>query len=127
MNFKTLFLADKVWDADLLDSAKGSQIYTWAEREETIEDLGSTSVKASLRQVQDPFYNRRFVKRLAKVTVADVQGLAMKYLPLFQEPDLTRTAIVCGSSQVDGVKENFTKYGLNLTVIDDLDDSILTQ
>ena len=111
----------------MLDSAKGSQIYTWAEREETIEDLGSTSVKASLRQVQDPFYNRRFVKRLAKVTVADVQGLAMKYLPLFQEPDLTRTAIVCGSSQVDRVKENFTKYGLNLTVIDDLDDSILTQ
>ena len=109
-----------------MESAKGSQIYTWAEREETIEDLGSTSVKASLRQVRDPFYNRRFVKRLSKVTVADVQGLAMKYLPLFQEPDLTRTAVVCGTSQVEGVKENFAQYGLNLTVIEDLEDSILT-
>ena len=111
----------------MLDSAKGSQIYTSAEREETIKGLASTSVKASLRHVTDPFYNRRFVKKLAKVTVADVQRLAMKYLPLFQEVELTRTAIVCGSSQVEGVTENFKQYGLDLTVIDDVDNSILTQ
>ena len=111
----------------MLDSAKGSQIYTWAEREETIEDLGSTSVKASLRHTMDPFYNRRFVKKLAKVTVADVQRLARKYLPLFEEVELTRTAVVCGSSQVKGVAENFKQYGLNLTVIDDVDNSILTE
>ena len=75
----------------------------------------------------DPFYNRRFVKKLAKVTVADVQRLARKYLPLSEEVELTRTAVVCGSSQVKGVAENFKQYGLNLTVIDDVDNSILTE
>ena len=89
--------------------------------------MGSTSVKASLRHASDPFYNRRFVKRLAKVTVADVQRLAMKYLPLFQEADLTRTAVVCGTSQVKGVAESLKQYGLDLTIIDDIDNSILTQ
>lgn len=111
-----------------MESAKGSQIYAWAEREETIEDLGSTSVKASLRQVYDPFYNRRFVKRLAKVGVSDVQSLAMKYLGLFEDAQLTRTAVTCGSSELEGVIDHFQQaYGLNLTVIDDLDSSILTQ
>ena len=97
------------------------------EREETIEGLASTSVKASLRQAKDPFYNRRFVKKLAKVNVTDVQGIAMRYLPLFQVANRMRTAIVCGSNHVNGVKEDFMKLGLNLTVINDLDDSILTE
>ena len=118
---------DKVWNDNFLESAKGSQIYSWAQREETIEDLGSSSVKASLRQVQDPFYNRRFVKRLAKVTVSDVQSIANKYLPLFENPQLTQTAIACGASEVDGIKENFAQYGLDLNVIVDLDQSILVQ
>ena len=121
------FIDENVWNTDLLESAKGSQIYNWAEKEETVEDLGSSSVKASLRHVQDPFYNRRFVKRLDKVAIDDVQALAKKYLPLFEDPELTRTAIVCGSSQVNEIKENFAQYGINLTVIDNLDDSILTQ
>ena len=37
-----------------------------------MEDLGSSSVKASLRQTIDPYYNRRFVKMLAKVTLNDI-------------------------------------------------------
>ena len=116
-----------MWDKDLLDSAKGSQIYNVVEREETIDGLAGTSVKASLRQAKDPFYNRRFVKKLAKVNVTNVQDLAMRYLPLFQDAELMRTAIVCGTSQVNGVKEIFMKLGFNLTVIDDLDNSILTK
>ena len=111
----------------MLDSAKGSQIYNAIEREETIEGLAGTSVKASLRQAKDPFYNRRFVKKLDKVNVTDVQELAMRYLPLFQDIELMRTAIVCGTSQVNRVKESLMKLGFNLTEIDDLDDSILTK
>merc|ERR1719215_1699369 len=101
------------------------QSYNWAEKEETIEDLGSSSVKASLRHV-DSYYNRRFVKRLSKVSVADVQRLALKYLSLFEDPNLTTTAIVCGSSEVEGVKENFINYGLDLLIIEDPDDSLMT-
>ena len=49
------------WDATLLDSAKGSQVYEWAEREETVEDLSSVSIKSILRGTDDPFYNRRWL------------------------------------------------------------------
>ena len=82
-------------------------------------------MKASLRHV-DSYYNRRFVKRLSKVSVADVQRLALKYLSLFEDPNLTTTAIVCGSSEVEGVKENFINYGLDLLLIEDPDDSLMT-
>lgn len=109
----------------MLESAKGSQIYSWAEREETIEDLGSSSVKANLRNTMDPFYNRRFVKRLAKVTLGDVQSLALKYLPLFEDVEITRTAVTCGTNEVDDVTEFFQdEYQIKLEVIEDLDDSI---
>jgi predicted Zn-dependent peptidase len=121
-----MFLTDEPWDLDLLDSAKGSQIYSWAEREETIEDLSSASIKSYLRQNTDPYYNRRFVKRLAKVTLGDVQRLAQKYLPLYDDPNLTRTSVVCGSSDVQGVVENFKQYNIDLTVIEDVSNSILT-
>ena len=120
-------VTDEIWDQEFLESAKGSQIYNWAEKEETIEDLGSSSVKATLRRVQDPYYNRRFVKKLAKVSLKDVQLLAFKYLPLFEIEALTRTAITCGSSQVDSVTESFQKYGIDLKVIDDVDNSVMTE
>ena len=120
-----LSLGEYQWDNDLLQSAKGSQIYSWAEREETIEDLSSASVKSYLRQTDDPYYNRRFVKKLAKVSLADVQDLAQKYLPVFMDPDLTKTAVACGPSDVEGVKAMFEGFGHNLTVIQDLSNSIL--
>ena len=126
-NFTNTSASDQVWDQDFLESAKGSQIYNWAEREETIEDLGSSSVKASLRRVQDPYYNRRFVKKLAKVSLKDVQLLAFKYLPLFEMEALTRTAITCGSSQVDSVTDSFKNYNIDLKVIDDVDNSVMTE
>ena len=116
-----------IWNEDFIESAKGSQIYDWAEREETVEDLGSSSVKASLRQTIDPYYNRRFVKRLAKVTLNDIKDLALKHLPLFEDPDLTLTAITCGPGLVDSIVEDFKKYNLKLHVIDDVDQSILTE
>ena len=45
------------WDASLADSAKGSLIYSWTEKEETVEDLVEQTVKAYLRQT-DSAYNR---------------------------------------------------------------------
>ena len=45
------------WDASLADSAKGSLIYSWTEKEETVEDLVDQTVKAYFRQT-DSNYNR---------------------------------------------------------------------
>ena len=119
--------AENAWNEDFIESAKGSQIYDWAEREETIEDLGSSSVKASLRQTSDPFYNRRFVKRLANVTLNDVKELALKYLPFFEEANQTLTAITCGPGDVEHIVDNFKQYDILLEVINMDQNNILTE
>ena len=52
------FLSDEdQWDPSLVDSAKGSLIYSWTEKEETVEDLVDQTVKAYFRQT-DSNYNR---------------------------------------------------------------------
>lgn len=67
----------KYWDPVLIESARGSQIYSWVEREEAVADLSSISVKAYLRGTWDSLYNRRFVKRLAKVSLEDVHRVKL--------------------------------------------------
>ena len=52
------FVSDEdSWDPSLVDSAKGSLIYSWTEKEETVEDLMDQTVKAYFRQT-DSNYNR---------------------------------------------------------------------
>ena len=111
----------------MLDSARGSQIYNWAEREETTEDLSSVSVKSYLRQTDDPYYNRRFVGRLAAVTLDDVKAVAEKYLPLFLKADETQTAVVCGTDKVEHMTYVLGHLGFEMTEIKDLENSILTE
>ena len=48
------------------------QVYEWAAREETVESLSNVAVKSVLRGVWDTKYNRRFVKRIATVTLDEV-------------------------------------------------------
>lgn len=115
------------WDPILLQSAKGSLVYSWVETQDSPEDLSSSSVLALLRQAKDSFYVPRFVKRLSEVSVEEVQAVAEKYLPSFANVNQTHTAIVCSPSQFEDVKTLLTdKYGFDLTVIDDLENSILT-
>ena len=47
-------------------------MYAWAAREETVESLSNVAVKSVLRGVWDTKYNRRFVKRIASVTLDEV-------------------------------------------------------
>ena len=77
--FQIISANGDLWDPVLLDSARGSQIYSWAKREETTEDLSSVSVKSYLRGTTDPFYNRRFVKVLADTTLDDVTKVTFNF------------------------------------------------
>lgn len=73
-------------------------------------------------------FHCRFVKRLSQVTVEGVRAAAKKYLPAFEEADKTHTAVVCSPGQFDSVRALLTdRYGFNLTEVDDLEHSILTQ
>ena len=117
------------WDPILLDSAKGSLIYNWVEIEETPEGLAAASVLSYLRKTDDSFYARRFVKRLAEVTIQDVQEVADKYLSVFFNPNQTHSAIVCGPGEVESIKELFSGLDppFHLEEITDLENSILTE
>ena len=117
------------WDPVLLDSAKGSLIYSWAEIEETPKGLSSASLLSYLRQTDDSFYARRFVRRLSRVTVNDVKVVAQKYLPIFFNPNETHTAIVCGPGEVQSIKRLFMEFDppFKLNEITDLEESILTE
>jgi len=129
----------------LLESARGSQIYSWVEREEAVADLSSISVKAYLRGTWDSLYNRRFVKRLAKVSLEDVHRVkltnltvveaksntflsqvATKYLPRFLDANETQTAVVCNPLEVPNIKYIFGHYDISLFEIEDIEESILS-
>merc|ERR1712241_16443 len=77
---------ENIWDPVKLDSARGTLIYSWIATEETPSDLASASVSSYLREQDDPFYARRFVKMLSEVTVDDVKKVAQKYLHTFFLP-----------------------------------------
>jgi len=96
--------------------------------EETLENMFHNAVSAYLRDTVDPFYSKRFVELLSKVTVDDVTRVAMQYLPLFEDNSKTRTAIVCSHSQVPTIYTMMKKkFAIDLKQISDIEDSILTE
>ena len=100
----------------------------WVEIEETPQGLASASVLSYLRKTDDPFYARRFVKRLSQVNIQEVKRVAEKYLLTFFNPNQTHTAIVCGPGDVDGIKELFMEFDppFQIEEITNLENSILT-
>ena len=108
------------WDQSLLDSAKGSIIYSWTKREETIENLVTQSVRSYMWGV-DYRYNRQFIDNLETVELEDVQIEANKYLPFFLAPEMTQSVVVCGTAVIEGVVDKFGEIGLNFTTFDSLE------
>merc|ERR1719320_444203 len=112
------------WDPVLMDSSKGSLIYRKVSAESTLEAAFDNAVWANVAGLPDSNYNKRFIQRLAEVTIEDVQVSARKYLNIFDDPAKTYTAIVCSPDEVTEISELVKKYGINLTTISDLEDSI---
>merc|ERR1712223_549975 len=84
---------DDGWKDSLVSSAKGSLIYSWTEKEETVEDLVDQTVKAYFRQT-DSNYNRDFVRALGKVSLADIKTAARQILPLFLSDKTSQTVLI---------------------------------
>ena len=118
---------EDIWDPVKLDSARGTLIYSWIATEETPANLASASVSSYLRGQDDPFYARRFVKMLSEVTVEDVKQVAKKYLHTFLYPKQIYSSTVCSPKDSKIVKEMLNEYKFDLTEIDDLENSILTE
>jgi Zn-dependent M16 (insulinase) family peptidase len=114
------------WDETLADSAKGSIIYSWTEKEETVEDLVGQAVKAYMRKT-DSKYNRQFVRALGRVRLADLKAAAARLLPAFLSADSSMTVVVCNPSTVEDVITDFTDFGIELTTYQDLEDTFLNE
>ena len=67
------------WDETLIDSAKGSLIYSWAEKEETVSGLVTEANKA-YRRGADSKYNRQFTVSIGDVTIEQIKEVAKRYL-----------------------------------------------
>ncbi|CAG0882172.1 unnamed protein product [Darwinula stevensoni] len=93
-------------DEGLVESAKSSLLFELIEKEENINGLITLSV-LSMFQNQDVFYNRRLVKKVMHVEMADLLRVGMKYLlPLF-DPTIVRTAVICHPSKCHELQAAF--------------------
>jgi len=112
------------WDSSLADSAKGSLIYSWTEKEETVDDLVEQTLKAYMRQT-DSYYNRNFVRSLGKVSLEDIKTAAREILPLFLSDSSSQTVLICPPASLQEVCQDFTNSGLELTKYSHLEDTVL--
>merc|ERR1712106_281690 len=112
------------WDDTLAESAKGSIIYSWTEKEETVEDLVGQTVKAYMRGT-DSKYNRQFVRALGRVELKEIIETAERILPAFLSSDLTQTVLVCNPASVRDIVQEFGKLGIELKTFDTLEDTFL--
>jgi len=111
------------WDPVLLASARGSIIYTWTEKEETIEDLLNQNVKAYMRQTHEK-YNREFVHSIPKTSYQRIKILSEEILSAYFQNETTHTAIVCNPTMVDGIVREFEDSGTSLKVIQNLESDV---
>jgi len=107
------------WDPVLMDSARGSLIYTWTEKEESTEDLLNQAVKAYLRKT-DTKYNRKFVENVAKTATEKIKEKATYLLPDFFNEKKSHTAIVCNPTLIEEIKKKFHDFDINLSIINSL-------
>jgi len=114
------------WDPTLLDSARGSMIYSWAEKEETVENLLGQAVKAYMRQT-DSKYNRQFVLALAETSTERIKKLASSLLPAFLDSNTSRTVVVCNPTTVQELQEEYQEFGIQLNLIESLEDSFIAE
>ena len=114
--------AEYDWDETLLESAVGSIVYSWTEKEETVEDLVGQAVKAYIRGT-DSKYNRDFVRALGRVELADIVRTAQRILPAFLSAHTTMTAIVCNPASVAKIIQDFKELGIELKTYEALEDT----
>ena len=114
------------WDKKLLDSAKGSQIFSKTSREKTVEDLVSQAFKSYLRGT-DAIYNREVVKALAEVQLEDMKALSQGLLSTFLSPETSRIVVVCSPHTVKEIVTDFQDMGFQLKTYNHLEETFLNE
>ena len=114
------------WDKTLLDSAKGSQIFSKTSKENTVEDLVSQAFKSYLRGT-DAIYNREVVEALAEVQLEDMKALSQGLLSTFLSPETSRIVVVCSPHTVKEIVVDFQDMGFQLKTYNHLEETFLNE
>jgi len=122
--FQNYLDGETPWEEELVESAKGAQIYSQTTLEETMTGLISQAALAYMIDT-DSKYNRVFTKSLAKVNTDDVRAVAEGILGQFLIPNKTQTVVVCNKGEIDQVVDNLTNYGIDIKLYKSYEDTFL--
>ncbi|XP_050536252.1 uncharacterized protein C05D11.1-like [Daktulosphaira vitifoliae] len=112
------------WDSTLFESAKSSAIYSIVNREDTIIASTIQSILFYFQNLKQT-YNQDLIKKISLVKLDDLPEIGRKYvMPLFN-PKSTITAMVCPSTKVEEIANEFEKIGIKMNVYKSLDESFL--
>merc|ERR550519_3040233 len=109
------------WDNTLLESAKSSLIFELIEKEKSLGDAVQQSLLSSFKGTS-PEYNRALLAAVDNVTVADLQRVAPVHLGRLFDTAQARTTLVCGPSKLEEVRKGFSEMGIELTVMESVDE-----
>lgn len=113
------------WDQNLFESAKSSLIFEIIEREKSVGDVVTQSLRSYFKRV-DHDYNRQLVRLISQVTIDDLNQVGPKYVaPLFN-PETSKTSIVCHPSKIEEIAAGFKEMGHNLKSYQTLEESFLS-
>ncbi|XP_071154933.1 uncharacterized protein C05D11.1-like [Mytilus edulis] len=108
-----------------LESARSSLIFEIIEEEKTVTKVAQQSLLSYFRGV-DHNYNKEMLMKIAAVTIEDLKRIGSTYIaPLF-DSDKVRTAVCCNPSKVKETANDFKQFGVNLTVLDSLEEDFLS-
>lgn len=107
-----------------LESARSSLIFEIIEEEKTVTNVAQQSLLSYFKGV-DHKYNKEMLEKIAKVTIDDLKQIGSTYIePLF-DTSKARTAVCCNPSKVEEIVKDFKEIGVNLTVLESLEEEIL--
>ena len=112
------------WDEVLLESAKGSIIYSRVSHEETVDNLIWKSMQAYLAKTE-PTFNRELVASMARVELSDIIKTADRILPELLYP--IQTVIGCNQARLDNTVTEFSTLGMDVTKVTQLEQSFLAE
>lgn len=118
--------SDAVWEQALIESAKSSLIFSFVEREKSVDALVLQNFVSACfhdtKRITD--INQDLIQRIGKVTVEDMVSVGHKYISQLFTAE-ARTSIVCHPDKVNQICNDFEKFGFKLTVSTNIETSFL--
>lgn len=119
---------DATWDQALLESAKSSLIFEFVEREKSIDNVVLQNFISmcfrGTKRITD--LNQSNIRQVNKVTVDEMVSVGKKYISQLFTSN-ARTTIVCNPDKANEIRDEFAKFGFEMTISTNIDSSILSQ